>query len=149
MIAVHAWEAGADALEARVPCGAAQHAEGAALLDVMGINYHIQNYDSFHNAHKTQPLIGSETSSDVSDRGVYANDVKRAYVSAYDVNKPGWGNTAEDAWCAIERRDFVAGAGRESPRAGVEPGAQEHHLPLARAVPAVSEPPPAVALDGL
>ena len=80
-----------------------------ALLDVMGINYHIQNYDSFHNAHKTQPLIGSETSSDVSDRGVYANDVKKAYVSAYDVNKPGWGNTAEDAWCAIESRAFVAG----------------------------------------
>ena len=47
-----------------------------------------------------------ETSSDVSDRGVYANDVKEAYVSAYDVNKPGWGNTAEDAACAIESRGF-------------------------------------------
>jgi beta-galactosidase len=31
------------------------------------------------------------------------------YVSSYDVNYPGWGNTAEDAWCAIADRDFVAG----------------------------------------
>lgn len=34
-LAATAWEAGADALEALVPCEAAQHAEGTALLDVM------------------------------------------------------------------------------------------------------------------
>jgi beta-galactosidase len=81
----------------------------AQVLDVVGINYHVTEYDPYHKAHPSQPMIGSETSSDVSDRSVYANNSTAAYVSAYDVNKPGWGQTAEDAWCAIESRDFVSG----------------------------------------
>jgi len=80
------------------------------VLDVMGVNYHIGQYDKIHSSHPNQPMIGSETSSDYSDRYIYENDNKdRMYVSAYDVNHPGWGNTAEDAWCAIADRDFVAG----------------------------------------
>ena len=47
------------------------------------------------------PLYGSETASAVSTRGEYANDPVKGYVSAYDVNKPGWGNTAEEAWKAV------------------------------------------------
>jgi len=79
------------------------------VLDVMGVNYHIGNYDSIHKGHPNQPMIGSETSSDYSDRSIYSNDKVNNYVSAYDVNYPGWGNTAEDAWDAIASRDFVAG----------------------------------------
>ena len=30
-------------------------------------------------------------------------------MSAYDVNYPGWGNTAEAAWSAIAQRDFISG----------------------------------------
>lgn len=79
------------------------------VLDVMGVNYHISEYDKFHTAHPSQPMIGSETSSDYSTRGIYANDKTKAYVSAYDVNYPGWGNTAEDSNCAIGERPFISG----------------------------------------
>lgn len=79
------------------------------VLDVMGVNYHIGSYDSIHKNKPNQPMIGSETSSDYSDRGIYANDKTRNYVSSYDVNYPGWGNSAEDAWCAIADRPFIAG----------------------------------------
>jgi beta-galactosidase len=80
------------------------------VLDVMGVNYHIDQYDKLHQSHPNQPIIGSETSSDYSDRYIYENDkTDRMYVSSYDVNYPGWGNSAEDAWCAIADRDFVAG----------------------------------------
>jgi len=80
-------------------------------LDVMGINYHHGQYDSFHAKKPKKALIGSETSSDVSDRRVYANDpTDRKYVSAYDVNYPGWGETAENSWCSVETRDFIAGS---------------------------------------
>lgn len=80
------------------------------VLDVMGVNYHIGKYDSIHSSNPNQPMIGSETSSDYSDRYIYENDkTDRMYVSSYDVNSPGWGNTAEDAWCAIADRPFVAG----------------------------------------
>ena len=30
-------------------------------------------------------------------------------MSAYDVNSPGWGNTAEGAWKPISKDDFIAG----------------------------------------
>jgi beta-galactosidase len=80
------------------------------VLDVMGVNYHIGNYDSIHSGHPNQPMIGSETSSDYSDRFIYKNDkTDRMYVESYDTQHPGWGNTAEDAWCAIADRDFIAG----------------------------------------
>jgi len=80
------------------------------VLDVMGVNYHIGNYDSIHSSHPNQPMIGSETSSDYSDRFVYENDkTDRKYVESYDTQHPGWGNTAEDAWCAVADREFIAG----------------------------------------
>jgi len=80
------------------------------VIDIQGINYNIGQYDSYHNSHTTQPMVGSETGSTVSDRGVYANDVKAAYVSAYDVNYPSWANTAEQAWPAIHSRSFMSGS---------------------------------------
>eukprot|EP00930_Biecheleria_cincta_P096197 TRINITY_DN88076_c0_g1_i1.p1 TRINITY_DN88076_c0_g1~~TRINITY_DN88076_c0_g1_i1.p1 ORF type:complete len:916 (-),score=104.18 TRINITY_DN88076_c0_g1_i1:7-2703(-) len=80
------------------------------VLQVMGVNYHVNLYDDLHKKRPEQPLIGSETSSDYSDRYIYQNDkTTRMYVSSYDVNYPAWGNTAEDAWCAIAERPFVAG----------------------------------------
>jgi beta-galactosidase len=54
-------------------------------------------------------LFGSETGSTVSTRGIYENDPKRGYVSAYDVNFPGWAQTAEAAWQPIADRPYVAG----------------------------------------
>lgn len=77
-------------------------------LDVVGINYHVSSYDAFDKVF-SRPLIGSETSSALSDRGQYVTDASLAYVSAYDVNCPSWGNTAEDAWCPIAQRKFVSG----------------------------------------
>eukprot|EP01121_Diplochlamys_sp_Union-15-3_P011256 TRINITY_DN323_c0_g1_i1.p1 TRINITY_DN323_c0_g1~~TRINITY_DN323_c0_g1_i1.p1 ORF type:complete len:779 (-),score=173.01 TRINITY_DN323_c0_g1_i1:14-2350(-) len=79
------------------------------VVDVQGFNYNIGQYDPYHRSHPKQPLIGSETASCVSDRGIYANDPTRAYVSAYDVNRPSWGNTAEEAWQGIDSRDFMSG----------------------------------------
>jgi beta-galactosidase len=35
--------------------------------------------------------------------------IKNAYVSAYDLNHPSWGASAEDAWCAIGKAEFMAG----------------------------------------
>lgn len=79
------------------------------VLDLIGINYHISEYDKQHSSNPNKPLIGSETSSDVSDRGVYKGDGHQ-YVSAYDGTIPGWGASAEDGWCAIGTRDFMSGS---------------------------------------
>ncbi|MBV9866385.1 MAG: DUF4982 domain-containing protein [Abitibacteriaceae bacterium] len=77
--------------------------------DLQGGNYNPNGYDGYHKAHPNHPLYGSETASTVSTRGIYANDKVRGYVSAYDVNFPGWAQTAEDAWRPIAQRPYVAG----------------------------------------
>ena len=77
--------------------------------DLQGINYGIGAYDRHHARFPNQPMYGSETASALSTRGIYANDPVRGYVSAYDVNRPGWGATAEGAWKPIIERPFMAG----------------------------------------
>jgi beta-galactosidase len=79
------------------------------VIDIQGFNYNTGQYDSYHKSHPTQPLIGSETASTVSDRGIYANNPNAGYVSAYDVNYPGWGASAEGAWQPIVQRNFMSG----------------------------------------
>ena len=73
----------------------------STLLDVVGFNYHpFQEYDQYHSTHPAEKMIGSETSSALSDRGVYTADkVNRMYVSAFDVNKPPWGETVRIQCC--------------------------------------------------
>lgn len=84
--------------------------QGITLVeDLQGVNYAPSTYDWFHKQFPKMPLYGSETSSEVGDRGVYANDPVKAYVSAYDSNPVPWGETAEGAWQPIATRPFVAG----------------------------------------
>ena len=78
------------------------------VVDLQGFNYHPKEYEPFHRKHPGMPLFGSETGSSVSTRGIYRDDKEKGYVSAYDVNPPGWANTAEESWEAIDR-PYMAG----------------------------------------
>jgi beta-galactosidase len=81
------------------------------VIDLRGFNYkNISDIDKYHAEHPDQILFGSEEASTVSTRGVYANDPVKTYVSAYDVNKPNWGATAEDWWTFYDARPWLAGA---------------------------------------
>ncbi len=80
-------------------------------VDVRGVNYiTLGSPDDYHKAHPDQPMFGSEEASTLSTRGEYANDPVRGYMSAYDVNKPGWGTTAEEWWSYYAQRPWLAGA---------------------------------------
>ena len=104
----------ADALDGtRVCTGATNGGYERGIIDVtklFGFNYNIGQYDPIHARKPDLPLFGSETASAVSTRGEYANDPAKGYVSAYDVNAPSWGATAETAWQAVGERPFMAGA---------------------------------------
>jgi beta-galactosidase len=78
-------------------------------LDVEGFNYNLNAPDGYHQSHPKQPLIGSETASAISTRGVYNTDKVRNVISAYDVNQPGWGETAEEWWKFYAARDWLSG----------------------------------------
>jgi len=82
-----------------------------AVVDLRGFNYkNISDIDRYRREHPDQILFGSEEASTYSSRGVYANDPQRVWMSAYDVNRPKHGATAEDWWSFFHPRPWLAGA---------------------------------------
>jgi beta-galactosidase len=94
---------------------AAMHDRGlgegfANVVDVHGWNYiKVGDIDAFHKRRPGQPMIGSEEGSTVCTRGIYRDDPKRGYVSAYDIRTPGWGSTTEKWWKFFADREWLAG----------------------------------------
>lgn len=78
-------------------------------LDVIGFNYGLDRPDAYHKDFPSRPIYGSETASAISTRGEYTTDPLRNTVSAYDVNQPGWGETAETWWTFYDTRPWEAG----------------------------------------
>ncbi len=78
-------------------------------LDVEGFNYNLDKIDAYHKAHPTRPLLGSETASTVSTRGIYITDKLRNWVSAYDLNRPPWAELASVWWQFYAARPFLPG----------------------------------------
>ena len=76
---------------------------------IIVFNYGLNRPDGYHKEHPKRPIYGSETASAVSTRGVYTTDKLRNWVSAYDVNNPGWGEQAEEWWKFYATRDWEAG----------------------------------------
>jgi beta-galactosidase len=82
-----------------------------SVVDLRGFNYkNISDIDQYRRGHPDQILLGSEEASTYSTRGIYTNDAERAYVSAYDLNRPKHGATAEDWWTFYNARPWLAGA---------------------------------------
>ncbi|HEV8138288.1 MAG TPA: glycoside hydrolase family 2 TIM barrel-domain containing protein, partial [Pyrinomonadaceae bacterium] len=90
------------------------------VVDVMGFNYAggggqggvatAKNIDDFHSKFPKLPTVGSEMGSEFFTRGIYANDKERGYVSAYDLNHPGYTVTTEGWWKVFAERAFLSGA---------------------------------------
>lgn len=78
-------------------------------VDVQGINYMRESIDALHQSMPKLPLFESETASAFATRGIYTRDAQRGYVSAYDLNKPGYGATAEEWWNFTVTRRWLAG----------------------------------------
>lgn len=81
----------------------------STVVDVQGFNYNDSKIDAYHKEHPLQPIIGTETASTLATRGIYADDKARGYMSSYDVDKPAWGNTAEEWWSFYDEREWLAG----------------------------------------
>jgi beta-galactosidase len=78
-------------------------------VDVQGFNYQREDLDAFHRNFPARPAMGTETASAFSTRGIYARDDARGYISAYDVNRPDYGATAEQWWTFYAARRWLAG----------------------------------------
>lgn len=84
----------------------------AAVMDVPGFNYRPHKYQTNYKKLPQQIILGSETASTVSSRGVYKFPVVRRSMqkyddhqsSSYDVEHCGWSNLPEDDF--IWHEDF-------------------------------------------
>ena len=63
-----------------------------AIVDVVGINYNSNN----QTYQTDRPIYGSETTSALSSRGVYAVDSANMAYPSYDNKAVSWGNTAAE-----------------------------------------------------
>jgi beta-galactosidase len=78
-------------------------------LDVMGFNYGLSSIDPFHQSNPRRGILGSETASSTTTRGVYETDKLRNTLSAYGIDVPSWAETAEQWWQFYAEREYLAG----------------------------------------
>jgi beta-galactosidase len=86
-------------------------------VDVVGYNYKPAEYGTFHKHNPSIPLIGSETSSCISSRGVYffpvGNDKSGGQgdfqMSSYDLYAPRWAFPPDREFQGLDEFSFTAG----------------------------------------
>lgn len=96
-------------------------------LDLIGYNYHHQQFESFQKDHPGQKLIITESTSAIATRGHYdmnSDSIRRwpiawdkpftegnadNTVSAYDNVSVPWGSTHEETWKLVKKHDFISG----------------------------------------
>ncbi len=89
----------------------------AAILDVPGFNYRVHLYEEAYEKFPQGFILGSETASTVSSRGVYKFPVKSGFdmqyddgqSSSYDLEYCSWSNIPEDDFWIQEQHDWVLG----------------------------------------
>src|SRR5690606_9494676 len=89
----------------------------AALLDVPGLNYRTHRYQTAYDKLPQGFILGSETASTVSSRGVYKYPVQPyqqktypdAQSSSYDLESCSWSNLPEEDWELQDDKPWVIG----------------------------------------
>ena len=89
----------------------------AAVMDVAGFNYRPHKYQESYKKLPQQIILGSETASTVSSRGVYKFPVTRQWMkkyddhqsSSYDVEHCSWSNLPEDDFIQHEDLPYCIG----------------------------------------
>ncbi len=89
----------------------------AAVMDVAGFNYRPHKYQENYHKLPQRLILGSETASTVSSRGIYKFPVERQSMkkypdhqsSSYDVEHCGWSNLPEDDFIMHEDLPYCMG----------------------------------------
>ncbi len=89
----------------------------AAQLDLPGLNYRVPRYEEAYGKLPQKIILGSETSSTVSSRGVYKFPVEKKssatyddhQSSSYDVEYCSWSNLPDDDFAMTEDHAWVIG----------------------------------------
>lgn len=96
-------------------------------LDIIGYNYHQDEFSNVPQLYPGKPFIATETESSLHTRGVYdmpsdsiriwperwdlpLTDGNSDYTcSSYDNCRAPWGSTHEETWKIVKKNDFISG----------------------------------------
>ena len=102
---------GMDQVEATIASGF------GALLDIPGLNYRVHLYEEAYEAFPQGMILGSETASTVSSRGIYKFPVVEAKMkqypdlqsSSYDLEACSWSNIPDEDFVLQDDKPWVIG----------------------------------------
>ena len=85
--------------------------------DIPGFNYRLHVYDKGHQNSPSGLILGTETASTISSRGVYKFPVEEQYskafedgqISSYDLENCIWSNLPDDDWMWQDKAPWVTG----------------------------------------
>ncbi len=88
-----------------------------AIMDIPGLNYRVHLYEDAYEDFPQNFLLGSETASTVSSRGVYKFPAQKASMktyadgqsSSYDLERCSWSNLPDDDFVLQDDKDWVIG----------------------------------------
>ncbi|TJZ60639.1 glycoside hydrolase family 2 protein [Sphingobacterium olei] len=89
----------------------------ASMLDIPGFNYRVHRYEEAYNKLPQNLVLGTETSSTVSSRGVYKFPVEKRgdatysdhQSSSYDMEHCSWSNLPDDDFALAEDHHWTMG----------------------------------------
>lgn len=97
----------------------------ADTLDIIGLNYHLEDFNLVKDNYPNKAFIATETTSALATRGYYKMPSDSAYIwpiswdvpfndstyscSSYDNNHVPWGSTHEESWLKVKNNDYVSG----------------------------------------
>lgn len=101
------------------------HIFRSGAMDIIGFNYHENNWVNFHEKFPNQKLIITESTSGLMSRGYYEMPSDRMNIwperwdkpferpvhhcSSYDNCHVPWGSTHEDTWRLVKNYDHISG----------------------------------------
>lgn len=86
------------------------HAQATGASEVIGINYHLDQYDAIHEKYPDQAIVASECCAVGTTRGWYLpDDAKRGYLWAHDHPVDHFVSDRETTWRFIMEREWVFG----------------------------------------
>ena len=80
------------------------------LVDVIGINYNLQNCEELHKRYPDKPFVITECCATGTTRGFYLDDNnERSFAIAYDKDANSWFLGRERTWKYISEHEWISG----------------------------------------
>jgi len=91
-------------------CGGILSEQGVGeAVDVLGVNYRVDDYEPYHERHPDTPILNTESCAIRSTRGVYETEPGSKYFASYDDAHTEFGRSGREGWRQAVTRPYVMG----------------------------------------